>query len=110
MKSQSLTWKCKSDYKKSLNIYLPSDFVTQRFCGDNGDFFAYPLVGVEVQCQSSVVFFDDDPGGLLDGLRPYTTLNDNNRHDKKGRNGFRIIDTIFKSLDFPNKKIPYGSK
>lgn len=57
--------------------YLPSDFVTQGLCGDDGNFLTYPLVGVEVQCQSSIVLLDDDSGSFFDSLRPDTTLNHN---------------------------------
>lgn len=64
-------------YKRTLDQclqYLPSDFVTQRFSRDDGNFFAYPLISVEVQCQSSVIFLNDDSGGFFDSLRPNTTL------------------------------------
>jgi len=51
----------------------PSDFVLEGFARNDSDFLAYPLVGVEVQGQSSVIFLDDDPSGLLDRLSPNTT-------------------------------------
>lgn len=57
--------------------YLPGDFVTQWLRGDDGDFLAYSLVGVEVQRQSSVVLLNDDSGSLFDSLCPNTTLNQN---------------------------------
>lgn len=57
--------------------YLPGDLVTQGLCGDDGNFLAYPLVGMEIQRQSSIVLLDDDSGGFFDSLRPDTTLNNN---------------------------------
>lgn len=52
----------------------PSNLVSQRFCRDDGDFLNNALVGVEIQRQASVVFFNDDLRGLLDGLCTNTTL------------------------------------
>jgi hypothetical protein len=57
---------------RSTNI--PSNLVPQRFARDNGNLFTDPLVGVEVQRQSSVVLLDDQLGGLLDGFRTNATL------------------------------------
>ena len=37
-----------------------SDFVTQRFGGNDSDLFADPFVGVEVEAQLRVVFFNDN--------------------------------------------------
>lgn len=56
-------------------INVPSNFVTQGLCRDDGDFLAYSFVGVKIQSQSSVVFLDDNSGSFLDSLRPDTTLN-----------------------------------
>lgn len=62
------------------NINLPSNLVSQGFGWDDGDFFADPLVDMEIQSQTSVVFLDDDLSGLLDGLGTYTTLNSEDKH------------------------------
>jgi len=53
---------------------LPSDFVAQGLAGDDCDFLANPLVGVEVIAQPGVVLLNDDPGGLLHGLGPDSAL------------------------------------
>lgn len=45
---------------RALNGCSPSNLVSQWFCRDNGDFLNNTLVGMEVQCQASVVFLDDD--------------------------------------------------
>lgn len=52
----------------------PSNFVAQRFGWDNSGFLTDTLVCVEVHCQPSVVFLDNDLSGLLDSLRAYATL------------------------------------
>lgn len=43
----------------------PSNLVSQWFCRDDGDLLNNALVGVEVQREASIVFLDDDLGGLL---------------------------------------------
>lgn len=53
---------------------LPGNLVSQGLGGDNGDFFADTLVGMEIRSQAGVVFLNDDLGGLLDSLGSYTTL------------------------------------
>lgn len=42
--------------------------VAESLASDDRDFVAYPLVGLEVECEFGVVSLDDDFGGLLDGL------------------------------------------
>ena len=42
--------------------------VAESLASDDSDFVAYPLVGLEVECEFGVVSLDDDFGGLLDGL------------------------------------------
>lgn len=54
--------------------HSPSNFVAQRFSWNDGNFLADTLIGMEVHCQSRIVFLDDDLSGLLDSLRTYTTL------------------------------------
>ncbi len=65
-------------YKHELSIRIvfdiPSDLVPQRFAGDDGNFLADSLVGVEVKRQSSVVLLDDQLGSLLHGLGTYAAL------------------------------------
>ena len=46
---------------------------SESFRVDGRNFFDDPLVGFKVQGQFSVVFFNDDPGGLLDGVFSNTT-------------------------------------
>lgn len=53
---------------------LPSDFVTQRLGGDDCDFLADPLIGMEIHGETSVVLLNNDLGGLLDSLCPDATL------------------------------------
>jgi hypothetical protein len=43
-------------------------FVAKALRGDNCDFIANALVGLEVEGEFGVVPLDDDFGGLLDGL------------------------------------------
>jgi hypothetical protein len=43
--------------------------VAKTLRGDDGDFIADALVGLEVEGEFGVVAFDDDFGRLLDGLR-----------------------------------------
>lgn len=42
--------------------------VSESLASDDGDFVAYPLVGLEVECEFGVVALNDDFGRLLDGL------------------------------------------
>ena len=46
---------------------------SKSFGMDDRNFFDYLLVGFEVKGQFSVVFFYNDPGGLLDGVCSNTT-------------------------------------
>ena len=46
---------------------------SERFGVDDRDFFDDLFVGFKVKGQFCVVFFNDDPGGLLDGICSYTT-------------------------------------
>ena len=57
-----------------INGCSPSNLVSQGFCRNNGDFFDDTLVCMEIQRQASVVLFNDDLRGLLDGFRSDTTL------------------------------------
>ena len=59
---------------RAQTSHLPGDLVPQLLAGDDCDFFAHPLVCVEVHCQTCVVFLNDDPCGLLDGLSTDATL------------------------------------
>lgn len=45
-----------------------TNLVAQTLRGNDGDFIAYSLVGLEVEGEFGVVPLDDDFGGLLDGL------------------------------------------
>lgn len=45
-----------------------SYLVAKSLRSDDGDLVAYPLVGLEVESKLWVVSFNDDLGGLLDGL------------------------------------------
>lgn len=45
-----------------------ADLVAKTLRGDDGDFIAYALVGLEVKSELWVVAFDDNFGRLLDGL------------------------------------------
>lgn len=56
------------------NIHLPSDFIAQRFSGNNSDFLTYPLVCVEIKGQPCVILLNDNFRRFLDGLSPDTTL------------------------------------
>ena len=46
---------------------------SERLGVDNRNFSDDPLVGFKVEGQFSVIFFNDDPGGLFDCLCSYTT-------------------------------------
>ena len=47
--------------------------VAQALAGNDGDFIADTLVGLEVEGELGVVPLDDDLGGLLNGLCPDAT-------------------------------------
>lgn len=64
----------KQHRQQTERVNSPGDLVAQRLAGDDGDLLTHPLVGVEVIAQACVVFLNDDPGGLLDGLGPDATL------------------------------------
>lgn len=55
-------------------MYLPGDFIAQRFAGNDSNFLAYPLIRVKVQSKTRIVFLDNELRGLLDRLRSDTTL------------------------------------
>ena len=57
--------------------YLPSNLVAQWFAGDDGNLLTHPLVGVEVISKPRVILLNNDPGSLLNGLGPDTTLRAN---------------------------------
>jgi len=46
--------------------------VAQALAGDDGDFIADTLVGLEVESQARVVALDDHLGALLHGLGAYS--------------------------------------
>lgn len=52
----------------------PGDLVAQLLAGDDGDLLTHPLVGVKVAAQPGVIFFNDDPSGLLYRLGPDSPL------------------------------------
>lgn len=52
---------------------LRTDLVAQALGGNDGDFIADALVGLEVEGELGVVALDDDLGRLLDRLRPDAT-------------------------------------
>jgi len=47
---------------------VSGNLVSEPLGGDDGNLIADPLVGLEVERQLGVVTFNDDLGGLLDGL------------------------------------------
>merc|ERR1719180_434361 len=57
-------WTCLNTLHEMCN--KPSNLVSQLLAWNNGDFFTYTLVGVEIEGQFHVVFFDDDTSGLFD--------------------------------------------
>jgi len=57
----------------TTNCFFPADLVAKTLGGDDGDFIADPLVGLEVERKLGVVPLNDDLGGLLDSLRSNTT-------------------------------------
>lgn len=56
------------------HTHLPSDLVAQGFARNNSDFLAYPLVRMEVQGETWVVFLNNELRGLFDRLRSDATL------------------------------------
>lgn len=54
--------------------YLPGNLIAQGFAGDNSDLLAYPLICVEIQSETWIVFLNNKLCGLLDRLRPNATL------------------------------------
>jgi hypothetical protein len=50
------------------------NLVSQTLRGDDGDFIADSLVGLEVKSETGVVLLNDDAGGLLDGFGTDATL------------------------------------
>lgn len=48
---------------------VTGDLVPKALGGNDGDFIADALVGLEVESELRVVSLNDDLGGLLDGLR-----------------------------------------
>lgn len=48
--------------------WVATNLVAKTLRGNDGDFIAYSLVGLEVERELGVVSFDDDFGRLLDGL------------------------------------------
>lgn len=50
-----------------------SNFIAQSLRLNNGNLFCGPLVGIKIQRQTVVVFFDDDPRGLLHSLSTNAT-------------------------------------
>ena len=53
---------------RAWGIGRVADLVAKTLGGDDGDFIAYALVGLEVESELWVVAFDDDFGRFLDGL------------------------------------------
>lgn len=51
-----------------LRLDSPCDLIAKLLAGNNGDFLAHPLVGVEVIAQARVVLLNDDPGRFLYGF------------------------------------------
>ena len=58
----------------NMNIYIPSNLVSQLLAGKDSDFFTYSLVNMEIKCQFCVVLLDDYSSSLFDRLCPYTSL------------------------------------
>jgi len=57
----------------TVKIYIPSNFIAQLFTGNDRNLLTYPLIGVEVQSQTCVIFLNNNPRRFLDGLRSYST-------------------------------------
>ena len=55
-------------------VHLPSNLVSQLLRWDDSYLLTYSLVGVEVECETSVVFLDQILGGFLNGLGSNTSL------------------------------------
>ena len=47
--------------------------VAKSLASDDRDFVAYPLIGLEIECEFGIVSLNDDFGGLLDSLRANAT-------------------------------------
>ena len=58
----------------SKEKHLPSNLIPKLLAGNDGDFFTYPLVGVEIQSETSVILLNNNPRRFLHGLGPDTTL------------------------------------
>lgn len=52
----------------SKDRWRDANLVAKTLGGNDGDFIAKTLVGLEVERQLGVVTLNDDLGGLLDGL------------------------------------------
>lgn len=55
-------------------MYLPGNFIAQRFAGNDSNFLAYPLIRMKIQSKTWIVFLDNELCGLFDRLRSDTTL------------------------------------
>ena len=79
VKNWHITWKKYSRhnhplYNRKNNEDLPSDFVLQLFAWDDCNIITNPLVCVEVESKTWIIFLDYDPGGLFHRLRSNTAL------------------------------------
>lgn len=63
-------------------MYLPGNFIAQRFAGNDGDFLAYPFISVKVQSKTWIVFLNNELRGLFDRLRSDTTLKSYKKKNK----------------------------
>jgi hypothetical protein len=54
--------------ERECGIGIIADLVAKTLGGDDGDFIAYALIGLEVESELWVVAFDDNFGRFLDGL------------------------------------------
>jgi hypothetical protein len=61
---KELNWRSGYGACACVSAYL----VAKTLRGNDGDFIADALVGLEVECELGVVALDDDFGGLLHGL------------------------------------------
>ena len=64
---------CKHNVKY-VDSNLPSNTVSQFLAWQNGYVFTYSFVGVEIQCQLSVIFLNDYTRRFLHGLSSDTGL------------------------------------
>ena len=55
-----------------------SNLVSQSLGSNDGNFITDFLVGLEIQSQTWVIFFNNNSGSSLDSLGSYSTLNDKN--------------------------------